>query len=191
LKIALVSNISVSAGVAGLFLIPFVLRDQSYSVAATGFILLANVAGSVLGTPLIGNIADRFGTVKPLVFSFAIAGAALGLLSLVAANTVVTVVCLAIFGGTTGGAQALTQSITADAAKALGIGTAGALGSMRLVQFIMPTFAPSLAGVIYVRFGPGAALAAVAVLLLVAALVAMRMMRPADRMDVIAVPNLA
>jgi predicted MFS family arabinose efflux permease len=189
LWIALVSTLSMSGAISALFLMPFVLRAQSFDAGATGLLLLSNVAGSVIGTPIIGNLADRFGPSRPLAAGLLLGGGALAALSFLATEPLVIVACLATLGGVMSGAQALLQSVAADLARKLGVGTAAALGGMRLAQAVGPTVGPTIAGIVYLRWGATPALLGVATLLVIAAALALRTLgEERTHVDVPAVP---
>src|SRR5437588_62635 len=75
--LALVAALSLGAGFAAGYLLPFVARRYGYGEAATSLLLIPYVLGSIVASPLLGRRADRVGITGLLAGCLAAAALAL------------------------------------------------------------------------------------------------------------------
>ena len=180
--LALTATISLGAGFAANYILPFLARRHGLAESATSALLVPYIVGSVAGAPRVGRWADRGRTRAPLIFSMAISAVALVAFAGVGFSLPAVVLCYAVLGAGVSSAIALVATQVSVDANRSGTGTGAALGGLRLAQQAGPAVGPGLVGFSYLHGGePGAYLALAGLVAggTLLAVVAVRSRRPA------------
>ncbi len=154
--IALCGLMTLSAGTAfgTQFLIPFVLRSHDYGAGATGLLLVPYILGGLVGSPLIGALADRFGAARPVAVGMFCGAISLAVLAAAGPQPAILVGCFLILGALANGGPAVLLSATADvAAQVAGVGAGSALGITRLALSLGPAVSPTIIGFLFLAAG--------------------------------------
>ena len=121
--------------------LPNLMVNAGYALGSSlKFVVILNV-GAIIGTLILGNLADKWGTKKVLVPMFLISAICLSLLG-IKTNMVILYLLVGITGACTIGAQNISYSFVSQYypsfMRATGIGLASAVG--RIGAIIGPTF---------------------------------------------------
>ena len=177
-----VMMLTAGAATATLFLFPFVLRQHSYGAGATALLLVPYIVGGLLGSPLMGALADRFGPARPVACAAGVGGAALAVIVWAGPHPGILVVSFFLLGILANGGQAVLLSSTAELASRLGaVAVGSAMGICRLAQSIGPAVSPSIIGFLFLTAGekaPELVLAAVLGISAVLGFVILSKLRP-------------
>lgn len=158
--LALTATISLGAGFAANYLLPFLARRHGLAESATSALLVPYIVGSVAGAPLIGRWADRGRSRGPLLFAMTLSGLALVAFAFAGFSLPAVILCYGVLGAGVSSAIALVASQVSGGAIRTGTGTGAALGGLRLAQQAGPAVGPGLVGFSYLHAGePGAYLA--------------------------------
>ncbi len=155
--IALIAALSLGAGFSAGYLLPFVARTHGYGEASTSLLLIPYVAGSVVGAPLFGRIADASGVRGPLLISCLLAAGALAAFAALPFSLASVAASFVLVGAGAASALSLASTAIAEVAAQQGAGMGAALGGIRIGQQLGPALGPAVAGTAYVHQGKGAA----------------------------------
>ncbi len=151
------SALNLGAGIGATYLLPFAARERGLDARGVSVLLIAFLAGSALGGPVVGRIADSIGGRIPALTTSLLATVALVALGLSELNPVVAVPSLFLVGANVTVIAALASASIVDLAYRLGEGTGAALGAIRVGQGLGPGLFPTIAGVTFVRAGTAGA----------------------------------
>lgn len=172
--LALTAALTLGAGVAAIYLLPFLAQKEDMSSSTTGLLLMPYVVGAVVGGPVVGSLADRLGARSPLLGVLVLGLSSCFALALFGPTIPAVIVCYTLIGATVGATLSVAAAQIVHLAVGAGVGTGAALGGLRLGQGIGPSLGPAFAGVIFVNFGVRTSLTATGGLLAVALIVAIR-----------------
>jgi predicted MFS family arabinose efflux permease len=173
-SLAVVAALTLGAGAASSYLLPFVLRRQGIGSGLTGLLLLPFVIGALIGPPTVGRIADRLGAGLPLRMALMIGTISATAFAVIGPSPLAIAICFFAMGVSVGGVTSLVPSQIVDLADKRGtIGAGSALGGVRLAQHVGAALGPPLTGAIFIHVGVTFALLGVAGALLVGLLVSM------------------
>ena len=170
---ALVAASALTAGSAALYVLPFALRGEALDARAASLLLLPYLLGAVVGAPLAGRAAGRFGYGATLVVLLPLGAAAAWIVALSGPRPALVVPTYLALGAAAMSIPALTAGLAAHWAEVGGVATGAALGGVRLAQSTGPALGPTLGGLVYVHAGTSATLAVTGFAFAAAALVAL------------------
>ena len=157
--IALVAAGALTAGSAALYVLPFALRGESLDARAASLLLLPYLLGAVVGAPLAGRAADRFGYRLTLAVLLPLGAAAAWTVALSGPRPELVVPTYLALGVAAMSIPALAAGLAARWAEVGGVATGAALGGVRLAQSTGPALGPTVGGLVYVHAGMSATLA--------------------------------
>jgi predicted MFS family arabinose efflux permease len=140
------------------FVIPFVLRGHAYGAGTTGLLLMPYILGGLIGSLLLGALADHLGPTRPLAIGATGGALALVALAVVGPHPLLLIGCFFVLGTLANGGQAVLLSAAAQlASQRPGVGAGSALGVIRLAQSLGPAVSPTIIGIVFLASGGGAA----------------------------------
>lgn len=173
LALSVLMILTAAAALATQFMIPFVLRSNSYGAAATGLLLVPYIVGGLIGAPLMGRLTDLFGAARPIAGGMLIGAGSLTALSVIGTQPLFMIGCFFVLGTLANGGQAVLLSSAAELASRLdSVGAGSALGITRLAQSLGPAVSPSIIGFLLLNEGDAATERVIAVVFIVCAVLA-------------------
>jgi MFS family permease len=160
--LAISAAMTLAAGSGSIYLLPFVAHQHRTGAQLTALLLTPNLVGSIIGPPLAGRWADRFGVRMIGVAAAAATCLALFGLALLDFSLPTIAICYTVIGAGVSSILGLIAVSVVDLANRFGSGTSAALGGMRVGQGLGPAVGPALCGFIFVHGGSVVAYGALA-----------------------------
>lgn len=144
--LGLAAALVLALGQGGVYLLPFALAGRGAGARETAVLLLPYIAGSVLGGPLSGRLADRVGSRRLVAALIVLGGVAIALYPLLASSRLLTAVLFVLVGVSVNGVLAILGALVVERGDSTAVGTGTRLAGLRVGQALGPALGPVIAG---------------------------------------------